>query len=306
MFQISVIIPVYNAADFVKVAVDSALSQPQVEEVILIEDGSMDDSFNECKRVAASNPKVRLFCHDNHHNRGVSASRNLGISKASFEFIAFLDADDWYNEGRFKKDEQMFQDANVMASYSMSSISLNTREVMFGYRSDILQETQVREQSKFYHYVISNNIILGHTNCNTFRKVVFHKAGFFDERLNLHQDTEMWNRIARHYLWDAGELSRSISVARRHSGNRIANRSKRSEIIHQLVWMDNIGIKNLHGFEKKAVIYHLARALSNPIKNHFLRKSVLHGFQCLANATRPVFILVFYRWGMRKYNLYKT
>lgn len=61
--QISVIIPVYNAAKYVRQAVESALSQPEVAEIILIDDASSDNSFNICQELANESPIVKLFCH---------------------------------------------------------------------------------------------------------------------------------------------------------------------------------------------------------------------------------------------------
>ncbi|PMB23704.1 glycosyl transferase family 2, partial [Fischerella thermalis CCMEE 5198] len=60
--QISVIIPVYNAEKYVRQAVESALSQPEVGEVILIEDASSDKSFKVCQELAHEYSLVKLFC----------------------------------------------------------------------------------------------------------------------------------------------------------------------------------------------------------------------------------------------------
>ena len=90
MEHISVIIPVYNAADTLATTVQAVLAQTYADlELLLINDGSTDgsaavfDSFTD--------PRVRVFHQE---NRGVSASRNLGLSQASGEYITFLDADD--------------------------------------------------------------------------------------------------------------------------------------------------------------------------------------------------------------------
>ena len=89
MISISVIIPVYNAEKFLRTAVESALREPETSEVILVEDGSSDNSLAICRQLASESSKVRLFQHVDGKNRGVSASRNLGLVKAQSEFIAF-------------------------------------------------------------------------------------------------------------------------------------------------------------------------------------------------------------------------
>ena len=77
--QISVIIPVYNAEDFVTLAVESALAQPETGEVILIEDGSPDNSLTICQELEEKYNKVRLLRHPHGRNKGAAASRNLGM-----------------------------------------------------------------------------------------------------------------------------------------------------------------------------------------------------------------------------------
>lgn len=305
-FKASVIIPAYNAAEYLKEAVESAINLSEVGEVILVDDGSKDNSLKLCQELADKFLHVKLFQHPYGENRGAGASRNLGISNAKFDFIAFLDADDWFLANRFETDKLLFQDPKVCASYSLSSIIYpNGNEELFGTRIDLLSKYPNTNGDQIYKYILLNDLILGHTNCNTFRKSIFDKIKGFDDRLALHQDTELWNRIARQFIFYPSNLNEPISTARRHANNRITQRSSRSQIRHLLIWMDNIGLKELKDFEKKAIIYHIARVLSNPIQNHFLRKSLLHSFQLKANFLSFLFIPLFYKWGMSRYNLYK-
>jgi glycosyltransferase involved in cell wall biosynthesis len=90
--MISVIIPTYNRAGFLKRAVSSVLAQSFREiELIIVDDGSTDET----RRVVQSFNDKRLTCYYQ-QNKGVSSARNLGISKASGEYIAFLDSDDYW------------------------------------------------------------------------------------------------------------------------------------------------------------------------------------------------------------------
>lgn len=90
--KISVIIPVYNAGPFLPACLDSVLAQTYRElEILLIDDGSTDDSGAICDRYAAMDPRIRVIHQE---NGGVSAARNRGLELATGELISFIDGDD--------------------------------------------------------------------------------------------------------------------------------------------------------------------------------------------------------------------
>jgi glycosyltransferase involved in cell wall biosynthesis len=93
---VSVIIIFLNAEAFLAEAIESVRAQTFADwELLLVDDGSTDASSAIARAAAAADPRrVRTLQHDGHQNRGMSASRNLGIAEARGEFIAFLDADD--------------------------------------------------------------------------------------------------------------------------------------------------------------------------------------------------------------------
>ena len=96
---VSVIIPAYNAASFVERAVKSALGQTMVDiEVILVDDGSTDGTAEIAARIAEADDRLRLVSLE--ENRGVSAARNAALGHSKGEWVAVLDADDWYDPDR--------------------------------------------------------------------------------------------------------------------------------------------------------------------------------------------------------------
>jgi glycosyltransferase involved in cell wall biosynthesis len=94
--RVSVVLIGYNDARFLQAAIDSVLAQRFTDwELILVDDGSTDDSPAIARQACAQHPQqIRYLEHAGHANRGAAASRNLGIEHASGEFIAFLDSDD--------------------------------------------------------------------------------------------------------------------------------------------------------------------------------------------------------------------
>lgn len=90
---ISVIIPVYNVADWLDTCMESVVKQTFTEfEVILLDDGSDDGSQDKCRQWAENDSRIRLIRKD---NEGLSPTRNRGILEARGKYVVFVDADDW-------------------------------------------------------------------------------------------------------------------------------------------------------------------------------------------------------------------
>jgi peptidoglycan/xylan/chitin deacetylase (PgdA/CDA1 family) len=95
---ISVVVIFLNAERFLREAIDSVLAQTWTDfELVLVDDGSTDSSGAIAEHAAAADPRVTVIRHPDGENRGMSASRNLGVASSTGELIAFLDGDDvWH------------------------------------------------------------------------------------------------------------------------------------------------------------------------------------------------------------------
>ena len=93
---LSIIVPVYNSEKYVSVCIESILKQTyQNIEVILVDDGSTDESGKVCDEFEQADHRVRVF---HKKNGGVSSARNLGIEKCRGRYVTFIDSDDFVSE----------------------------------------------------------------------------------------------------------------------------------------------------------------------------------------------------------------
>ena len=110
--MLSIIIPVYNTEEYLRPCLDSILSQSFADyEVLLIDDGSSDESGRICDEYAQKDSRILVFHKE---NGGVSSARNRGIDNARGEYIVFVDSDDLVTDGYLK--HLMESDADMVVT----------------------------------------------------------------------------------------------------------------------------------------------------------------------------------------------
>ena len=110
---VSVIIPAHNGAKFIGQAIDSALIQDVPMEILVLDDGSTDN-LDEVMAGYASEPRIRYL--KNETNIGVAKTRNRGVSLAKGNYVAFLDADDYWMPGKLKKQLALMEEMGTVIS----------------------------------------------------------------------------------------------------------------------------------------------------------------------------------------------
>lgn len=99
--KVSVIVPVYNVSDYIEKCLDSLIHQTLKEiEIIVINDGSPDNSEEKIKKYLKKNKNIKYYVKE---NGGLSSARNYGLNYATGEYIAFLDSDDYVTEDMYFK-----------------------------------------------------------------------------------------------------------------------------------------------------------------------------------------------------------
>lgn len=146
--KISVIVPIYNAAKFLDKCLKSILSQTyQNLEIILINDGSTDNSLEICETYKKTDERIKLFSKE---NSGVSSSRNIGIENATGKYVIFIDADDYIEQNMFELLSKDLFDFNVdMSICGYKKVDINGN-ILF--ESEDLNEKYFDDEV-FKHYL---------------------------------------------------------------------------------------------------------------------------------------------------------
>lgn len=229
--NISVIIPVFNAEKFIKKAVESALVLPEVQEVLLIEDGSSDNSLKICRELEIENDKLSLFTHLNNENKGAGASRNLGIENAKADFLAFLDADDYYLADRFEAEKSIFETHpdvdGVYGALGFHYYSAHGKEkydqAFFGKLTTL--NGRPSPNQLFLSLAWLHPEINGHFSivALTVKKKIFDDKAEKFSNLTMHEDTVFIMQLSLNCKLVAGIIERPIALRGVHDNNRIVN-----------------------------------------------------------------------------------
>ncbi|MCB4799693.1 glycosyltransferase family 2 protein [Neotamlana laminarinivorans] len=224
-FKVSVIIPVYNCERFIEKAVRSALQQPEVAEIVVVNDGSTDNSLKLLKTLQIEDERVKIHHHKNKKNKGRATSRNLGIKKASSNYIAFLDADDFYLENRFKTDAKVFLTQNEADGVYNA--------VGFHYYRNVSENDANKTNLCTLSQGISPNEIFeafmlgkGHLHLNglTLKKEAIRLSGLFNSKLTVGEDTDFIYKLALKCKLFAGVVTQAAALRGVHENNVFSNR----------------------------------------------------------------------------------
>lgn len=185
---ISVIIPVYNGEKTIKDTIESISNQTFSDfEIIVINDGSQDSSLEIIYRI--SEPRLKVFSYP---NAGLSASRNRGISKASGEYISFIDADDCWTPDKLEAQLKALQ-ANPKAAVAYSWTNHVNEVGQF-----LHQGSYITAEGNVYANLLLVNFLESGSN-PLIRKQALAEVGCFDESVNPLEDWDMWLRLAARY-----------------------------------------------------------------------------------------------------------
>lgn len=189
--MISVIVPIYNVADYLKKCLDSILAQSYTNlEIICIDDGSVDGSGEIAEKYAAANENVKVI---RQKNAGVSRARNVGLSMIRGEYFGFVDADDYISKDMYRILFEAIEEEKADISACAYSFDKKGEIVRTENKKNVKENTISVE--RFMKYIYHRDVykaVGGYTVTRLFRTSTFREKGIwkvaFDEMITNGED----------------------------------------------------------------------------------------------------------------------
>jgi len=211
---VSVIIPTYNRADLVPLAIQSVLDQTcQDFEIIVVDDASKDNT----EEIVKNFKDDRIHYIRNSNNRGAAFSRNHGVEHAKGEYISFLDSDDYYLPNKLAIQKNVFKDhPDIGLVYSNIFLVKEGEENL-----KKIQYSLKNFKSGYLFEKIVSRAIPCRLPTWLIRKENYLLVGGFDDNLPMLQDRDFIVRFSFHYKLFG--IPEPVAVVVYHKGPRISN-----------------------------------------------------------------------------------
>jgi glycosyltransferase involved in cell wall biosynthesis len=223
---VSVLVPCYNSERYIAEAIESIRNQtyPNLE-IVVTNDGSTDGSMRLVTELQARDPRIRVASH---HNRGLPAARNTGLSLARGEYVCFLDADDVMLEDKLARQVEFLR-LNpgcdlVYSDWYLADERLNITGLVAG---RITEPELMRAYARRNWFAVMAPLL---------RRELADRVGKFDESLDASEDWDYWIRCAQAgrfgYLPGAVAIYRSHPLQMHYDGARMFGAGKRTILKH--------------------------------------------------------------------------
>ncbi|EDL52137.1 glycosyltransferase family 2 protein [Vibrio mediterranei] len=237
MAKISIIIPTYNCVEYLPKAVESVFSQTHQDiEVIVVDDNSTDNTSGYLNSISDSRMQIITTS-----GLGASGARNLGINRASGDYIAFLDADDYWMPNKLERQLHFHQCHPELAGTftNYQHVTEQYEEIIdcFGYWNQFQSDSrQYIVMNDALEFVLQNNVI--GTSTVMIKAEIFRDIAPFDSNLEYGEDLDLWLRICEQHPFgavnsiEAGYVMRQGSTTQTDD-NRLRNLKSLEAILHR-------------------------------------------------------------------------
>ena len=282
MPRVSVIIPTYNCARFLQRTIDSALRQTYRDfEVIVVDDGSMDETqtlmqqYNNCVSYVYQ------------QNQGASSARNAAISRATGEFIAYLDADDVWRPDKLARQVE-YLDTHPMCGLVHTEVSVIDEQ------DQVLHGRFNQETKRVVPQGICVRDILLRSHIQTLtvmeRRSAFDCAKGFDLRLPVAQDYLHWILVVLHGF-EVGYLPEPLGQYRWRAGSLMSSQRRLLEDfarIYEIVLIEE-KVEQTHGFD-------IGRLVNKRLYETQRQLAYLERRECMTTSARQRLRNLIRRW----------
>lgn len=214
MSLISVVIPVFNGEKTIKETITSVLSQTFNDfELIIINDGSQDLTLEVISSIKDN--RIQIYSYP---NAGLAVSRNRGISHATSDYIAFIDADDLWTSDKLESQ------LKALKNHSEAAVAYSWTDYIDENSQFLGKGSHVTANGNIYPHLLLTDILENGSN-PLIRKQAFLEVGNFDESLRAAEDWDMFLRLASRYHF--------VAVASPQVLYRISANSMSANILQQ-------------------------------------------------------------------------
>lgn len=228
---VSAVVPAFNRGRLITAALDSIAGQTyRPLEIVVVDDGSTDDTLQVVARWAENNDQSRslIVRSVSQDNQGANAARNRGIREAKGEFVAFLDSDD-----RWLPDKLARQMAVISPDDRIGGVYCGMVNV------DVASGEKTEPEPRHYPEGDLLKLLLIHdvteaTSCWLVRKACFAKAGVFDVSLPARQDWDMWIRLSEKFR--IAVVPEVLVEMGNHPGERVRSKAEREIQAHATIF----------------------------------------------------------------------
>ena len=229
--KVTVVIPAYNCGAYIGESIRSVANQTEREfEVIVVDDGSTDDTLHIASAIAAEDPRIRVISQI--HSGTPSVGRNNGIRAACGEFITFLDADDLYTPHKIEHELRAFARCPELGMV-FGDVVLFRDDPALEKSTGLLQELGFLKQTasltehiegalyrcrpNFYNFISTKISSVNTQTVMIRRTLLLQEPTFFREDWCIGEDLDLWFRLARRVR--LGYLDEVLSFARQRPGS---------------------------------------------------------------------------------------
>jgi glycosyltransferase involved in cell wall biosynthesis len=268
----SIVVPLYNKEKFIETTIKSILSQSFTDfELLLIDDASTDSSL-EIASVFASN-QVKIIKHPT--NRGLSATRNTGIKAAAAQYIAFLDADDYWEPNYLETIASLIAQFPVAKLYATNYLEMYSDFIALPPKTNLVNSDTNYILTDYFASSLNQPIYCPSSFC--VNKVVFDSIGLYDDKITFGEDIDF--NIRANTTFQLAYSRYPLVKYSMYSQNQITSSPIKNKVLpnlnnYEILARTNFSLKKYLDFHR--YIFAKMYKIENDLVNYKLLKEGIH------------------------------